>query len=100
MSGAALKTLFSLLGRLKDPEETIEPGEFQVEHGGWPNGCETNVPIPFDGPFQAAQQQVHGVLIHLTYAGTIQHNAWPLHIHAALQFAKEEPPFLDIQFLG
>ena len=97
MHGAAFKTLHRLLIRGKDSEEPIEPGKLQILHCAWRNCCETHVAIPLDRPFQATEQKVQSVLVHLPQPSAIEDNPRPLNIHAALQFAKEEPPSFYVQ---
>jgi len=74
---------------VKDLKETIYPGEFKNCRGTRRYPRKLNVTIPLQGFFKATEQQVGSRPVHLTNPGTIQHEAGPVHIHAAFQLAEE-----------
>jgi hypothetical protein len=98
MTNAALKALRRFVHRRKDPEKPIKPREFKVEQSRRRHRRKTDVPVPLNRPFQATEQQVRGVQVHLTHSRAVKHNAWTLDIHADLQCAKEKPAAPLIQF--
>ena len=62
---AALKTVLRLFDRAENSKETIDSREFQVEQDGRRYRRKAYVSIPFDRSFQAAEQQMQSLLVHL-----------------------------------
>jgi hypothetical protein len=97
VSDAPFKAFDCIFDRVEDAKDAVDAGMLQIEHRSRGHSGQAHISVPLDCAFQTAEKEVQGVPVHLTNMRAIEHDAGPLHVHTAFEFAKEEPAALDIE---
>jgi hypothetical protein len=87
---------YSIVNGFKDLKKTVYAGEFKNCRGARRHPCKLNVAITLHGFFKATEKHVDSRPVHFANPGTIEHEAGPVDIHAAFQFAEEDSTLLRV----